>query len=526
LAESEHRDSAAADGAEPADAAAAEARKAGRGGLAIALAKLYFMVTGLVQQIALGNILIGGGYGALSTAMGIASITYNPLVQTGIQGVSRPLAPASAEQRPFVIRTALRVHYALGLSVAAVFVLAAPIFARATNAPYLTGTFRLFGGVLLAYALYGPLIGILNGRRQFVGQAGLDVLAATLRTGLMVGGAWWFARTRGAGDEGAAVGFGVSSAIMFVVAAFVTGFGKAGRAALTTGEHLRFIGPLLLGQFILNLLFQADLQLLGAFARESAMASGQAAETADSLVGAYRASQLFAFLPYQLLIAISFVLFPLLASATGERDSTAVRDYVQSGVRLALILAGLAVSIASGLAPQLLRLVFPSQPFAELGGDAMRVLAFGLGAFAIFGILTTVLNSLGRERSATVLTSAAFGAIAVLCLLLVRGQPFGPHLLMRTAMATALAHVIATIGASVLVKRTAGGVVAPLSVIRVLIALAICVFAARQLPQAGKLVTIAESGGVAVLYVALLVSTRELTRADLARAGRILWRRR
>jgi stage V sporulation protein B len=510
----------------PAQAAAGEsARQAGRGGIAIALAKLYFMVTGLAQQIALGNILVGGGYGALSTVMGIASITYNPLVQTGIQGVSRPVAPAASSEQPQVIRTALRVHYALGVAVALAFVLAAPLVARATNAPYLTNTFRLFGGVLLAYALYGPLVGVLNGRQKFVWQAGLDMLAATLRTTFMVGGAWWLARSRNMGGEGAAIGFGVSAAAMFVVAAAITGFGRSGPSSLETRAHLRFIGPLLLGQFILNLLFQADLQLLGAFARDAAQAAGAPAAAADELVGAYRASQLFAFLPYQLLIAVSFVLFPLLARARQEGDAAGVRQYVEGGVRIAVVLAGLAVSIGSGLAPQLLRLVFPRQPFDVVGGDAMRLLTVGLGWFAIFGILTTVLNSLGRERWATVLTAAAFGAIALLCVVFVRGQPFGNELLMRTALATTGAHVLATLGAAVLVRRVAGGVVPGLTVLRVLGAVAISILVARQLPDAGKLATLAYSAFVAVVYLGLLAVSRELGAADLVRV-RALGRRR
>ena len=266
---------------EPAAVAGQEAQKAGRGGIAIAGAKLYFMVTGLVQQIALGNILVGGGYGALSTVMGIASITYNPLVQTGIQGVSRPVAPTPLEERPAVMRTALKVHFGIGLLVAVLFVLAAPILADATNAPYLTNTFRLFGGVLLAYAFYGPLVGILNGQQRFTWQAGLDVVAATLRTGFMVGGAWWLARTRDAGDQGAAIGFGASAATMFLIAAVITGFGRAGATSFTAKKHLGFIAPLVLGQFILNLLFQADLQLLGRFARDAAVAAGLGAQAAD-----------------------------------------------------------------------------------------------------------------------------------------------------------------------------------------------------------------------------------------------------
>jgi stage V sporulation protein B len=482
------------------------------------------MVTGLVQQVALGNILGPAGYGALNTAMGIASISYNPLIQTGIQGVSRPVAPVDPVQRPGVIRAVLRVHFALGVSMAVLFFFAAPLIGYLTNAPYLVPAFRLFSGVLLAYALYGPLIGVLNGQQRFLHQAGLDVMAATLRTIAMVGAAWWFMRTYQEGVAGAAIGFGVSASLMFLIAVSLTGLGRRGMGP-SAAEHLRFIGPLLLGQFILNLLFQADLQLLGRFAREAALVAGTSVERADELVGAYRAAQLFGFLPYQLLIAISFVLFPLLAKAARERDVVAVAEYVRTGVRLALILAGLAVSVSAALPRQLLKLVFPSQPFAEIGGDAMRILVLALAAFAIFGVLVTVLNSLGEERPAMALTALAFAAIAGLCWIFVRGEPFNQALLTRTALAAAGGHSLAVVTAAVLVKRRARAVVRWRTLLRVFCAMAVAIAVGLQLPERGKVMTLLFSALIVTIYLVVLAVLQELGRADLKLVARVVGRR-
>ena len=185
-------------------------------------------------------------------------------------------------------------------------------------------------------------------------------------------------------------------------------------------EHLRFVAPLFFGQVALNMLFQSDLQLLGLFAAEAAVASGRAAAEADTLAGAYRNAQLFCFLPYQLLLSVTFVLFPLLATARRDGDEEAVGRYVRTGVRLALILAGAMVSVTAGLSDELLRLVFGADS-AALGGPAMPIMAVGLGAFAIFGILATVLTSLKRERASAVLTTAALLLVVGLCFGLVRG---------------------------------------------------------------------------------------------------------
>ena len=75
-------------------------RKAGRGGLALAAGKIYFIFLGLIQQIVLQRVLGLDGYGGLSTVLSLASITYNPIVSSSIQGVSRAVAQSPDEERP------------------------------------------------------------------------------------------------------------------------------------------------------------------------------------------------------------------------------------------------------------------------------------------------------------------------------------------------------------------------------------------------------------------------------------------
>src|SRR5258706_12313288 len=71
-------------------------RSTGRGGLAVAGAKIYFILLGLVQQIALPRVLGLDGYGALSRVLSVASIAYNPIPTMSIHGASRAVAPAPA----------------------------------------------------------------------------------------------------------------------------------------------------------------------------------------------------------------------------------------------------------------------------------------------------------------------------------------------------------------------------------------------------------------------------------------------
>ncbi|HTQ07794.1 MAG TPA: hypothetical protein VMI54_28260, partial [Polyangiaceae bacterium] len=92
----------------PAESKAPDAsREAGRSGLALASAKIYFIVAGTVHQLALPRLLGLDGYGALASALSLASIVYNPIIATGIQGVSRAVATAEPAERPAVLRQSL-----------------------------------------------------------------------------------------------------------------------------------------------------------------------------------------------------------------------------------------------------------------------------------------------------------------------------------------------------------------------------------------------------------------------------------
>lgn len=490
------------------------ARSAGRGGLAIAGAKIYFILTGLIQQIVLNRVLGLQLYGTLGRAQGIGSIVYNPVVTASIQGVSRAVAQAPDAERLVAARRALTTHALAIVPLAAAFLFAAPFISTQLHAPQLVWPLRILTGVLLVYGLYAPLVGVLNGRRQFARQAGLDAIFATMRTLLLIGGAWWFV-SRGLGVEAALGGFVLAALLILLAALGWAGVGRSGPGGPTAREHLRFIGPLFAGQFALNLLMQSDLQLLGWFAAESAESLGLGAEKADTLAGAYRNAQLFCFLPYQLLLAITFVLFPMLAQAHRDGDRQAVAGYVQTGVRLALVLAGLMVSVTAGLPGPLLRLVFGAES-AALGTDGMRILALGLGSFAIFGILTTVLTSLKREVAGAVLTIAALALVAALCTVLVRGKPYGAAMLVSTATSTSIGLLVATLLAALLVWRTAGAVAPVRTLLRVLLALGASLGLSFVLPAPGKLMTLAYAALLPLVYLTLLVVTGELDRVDLA----------
>lgn len=501
------------------------ARAAGRGGLALAAAKISFIVFGFLQQLVLPRLLSVAGYGEVALVLSAVSVVNNVVVAMAIQGVSRAVSTAAPRDVAQVFRRVLVVHVAVAVALAGGFALAAGDIASLASAPRLAPYLRVAALVVLLYGVYAPLVGALNGRRRFFDQAGLDVAYAVVRLVAMVGFAALFLHRGQSGVLGAVVGFVLAAAVIVPVALSRAGWGVPGGAQPALSAYLAFLLPLLLGQSCLNLLMQTDLLLLSRYVGEAAGPSDAGVQLANTLRGVYRGAQLFAFLPYQLLMSITFVLFPMLARASAEGDREAVRRYTQTGVRVALLLTGLMCGAIAGVAPHVLRLVFP-EAIWQGGGGALRVLSLGMGAFTVLGVCSAALTSLGRAVASWLLTAMGVVLIASGCAVLVPRAQLGPAMLEAAATAVALALTVTAALAAVVLSRVAGGFVAARTLLRTLAALAAALVVGTRLPWLGKPAVLAEVALVAVVYVAVLVGLRELGPADLARVKQVLGRSR
>jgi stage V sporulation protein B len=503
-----------------------KARTAGRGGIAVLGAKVFFLVVGFVQQPLLRLAVGLGDFGGLAQALVVANTVNNVVVSSGTQGVSRAVAGAPGHE-PEALRAALRVHVPIAFAVAAAMAVAAPIYARFENAGDVVPPLLVLAMVALLYGLYAPLIGYLNGTRRFGRQAALDVTFATLRTVGLIGVGYTFARRGLSGVLGTTVGWVAAAACIVPLAARSTGLGAPvprGRplpaGVPTSRAYLAMLLPIAGAQLCTNALLQIDIALLGRFLSQSGQqVVGLDAEAQRNAVKAwvaiYKECQTFAFLPYQLLFSVTLILFPMLARARAEGDETAVRAYVARGARLSAIFAGLLVCVIVAMPESMLSFAY-GRADAARGADALRTMVLAQGTFTMLGIATTVLTSLGRERAAAVITLGAVVAVGASCALLVPGAPFGHAQLVRSAEATAGALVVSLGVAATLVRSHAGAFVPATTAARVSVAVAACAALGFVMPCFGRLVTPAVALLVAGLYVGLLIATGEVGRADVA----------
>lgn len=503
------------------------ARQAGRGGLGILAAKVFFIASGLVQQALLSRVIRLDGYGALARVQPFTNILNNVTVSASIQGVSRAVSSAGSENHG-ALRAALRAHVPIALFLGGAAALSAPWLAAWQGTASIETPLVIMALVLTVYGVYAPLVGGLNGRRKFLHQAALDITAATLRTIGLVGAGYLFVKRGHDGTLGTTVGAAIAATCVVPFALVFTKVLRApsasDRSSIDTRAYVRGLLPLAFIQLGTNLLMQVDILTLGHFLSDAAKVSHSApsAEIASNeWVGVYRGCQLFAFLPYQLLISLTQVLFPMVAKARAEGDREAVRKLVERGARIGVVAAGAMVSIIVALPGPVLSLLYPVE-LAERGAATLRVLGAGHGLFALMGIAMTVLASLGRERVGAYVSLGGATIATTLMYLWLGKTEFGERQLLVTAGCVAATLVVAFGISAFLVRREAGAFIPWTTAARVLFAAgAVCAVAHLMGTQVGsgllaRGLVLAKAVALVVVYVGSLIVTRELGPDDVA----------
>jgi stage V sporulation protein B len=250
------------------------------------------------------------------------------------------------------------------------------------------------------------------------------------------------------------------------------------------------------------------------WARATAGYARHSSELADVQVGYYAAVQNLGRLSYQAIIAATFVVFPLVSRSTFTDDKDTTRRYIEVTVRYSLIFAA-AIAVAMVANPVNVLGIVYAQDYAVAGGLALALLALGNIAFSVFAIAGTILNGAGFTRPATItagitLLIAAVGNFIAIPLAMDSGR-----VLEVAAGVTGGSMLIGAILTGIVLKRRLGAFLPVLSVARIVLAIAVGLAVGRVLPFHGKLMSLVEAAIVAVVFLVVLVVTRELGTRDL-----------
>ncbi|HEY4185896.1 MAG TPA: oligosaccharide flippase family protein [Polyangia bacterium] len=484
--------------------------EAGRGALFIGAAKVFFMLSGFVQQVILARLISVASYGAFGAVNSTISIVNNTVVQFTVQGVSKFTAEDD-RHADSVKRTALRMMAVVGVVLCAAFFLGAPLFARFENAPSYVPYYRIASLIPMLYAVYAVFVGSVNGQRQFHKQAGFDMTFSTAKTILLLGLAFV------AGVKGAFAGFALAAVFIVIVAARVVGLPRGDTdTRFPIKRFVTFMSTIFGYNLFLNAELLYDQPLLHHFA------GLVDAEQGKIIAGHYAALRTLALLPYQALLVVTFVIFPLISRATFAEDREATRAYVTQTLRYALLLAT-AMGVALGARPAaLIAILFPPA-YAE-GAGALPILVVGECCLALLSVSCAILNAAGRATAALTLMGMTVAIGIGTAFVLVPGSTLGPAMLQAAAIAASTGMVVGFLASVAYVKVQLGGNAPLASVIRIAAAAAAAVAVGHFIPVRGKILGLAVTVLVAVVYVVALIALGEFGPADRAKVRRVLRR--
>jgi O-antigen/teichoic acid export membrane protein len=487
--------------------------EAGRGALFIGFAKAFFMVSAFLQKVLLDRFVGSAAFGAFSVVNAAVSLVNNATVQGTIQSVSKFTAEDDA-QADAVKRAGLRLQLIVGSVMGLGFFLAAPVIARAYHHPEFTRWFRMVALIPFVYSLYSVFVGSANGLRRFRVQAGFDVGFSTAKTILLLGGAVIF------GLAGAFAGFVAAALIILVVSAAVMALPRRDSGSFPMKRLVTYMVGIVVYTLLINAALNGDILLL----RRFAPMAGASPELANSLTANYESIRNFALLPYQALLVITFVIFPLVSRSTFEQDREATAAYIRQTLRYALILAGLMASVLAGRADGLMRTFY--RPEYAAGATALQILVAGIVCLALLGVTGSIINASGRTRVAATLMAVTVLVGAGCAFAVVPAQLPGPAMLNAAAAATALG-MASGLAAALLYLRREFKAGPPLpSVLRVATSAGVALLFARFFPGQGKIVTLLVLALTAVVFLGVLIALREFGPQDRAKLGKILGRRR
>ncbi len=493
--------------------------RAGRGFVWLTAAKLHFMLAGWAIYAYLPHKLSQVQYGELMIVIGLVSILNNVMVSSAVQGTSR-FSAARPHALGAALRSGLLIFFLVGGATTAALLLGADHLARAEADPGLAPLYRAAAPIALAYALYAVCVGSLNGRRRFGAQAGFDASYATLRMASMILGA-----TLTATAWGALAGY-TAGAILICGAGLLL-VGRRGlvdrkREPGLTRAMLVFVAPLALHQLGVNLLLRSDLLMIKSLGGKVAAKGASVADTASVLAAHYSAAQMFAFLPYQALIALSMVVFPMVANAAAARRPDHMRTTATGALRFALLLGAGLASVLAALPAGVIDVVYPRAYRA--GGASLGPLAWGVLGLSLVTLSCAMLNAAGKTLRVVLITFVTWAAQVTGVLLALTRATTAAQVLSWCALASAVALLSGGAVAAAVVWRTFGARPSGPTLLRVGLAAGLATALGSLLPDRTPASTVGSCFVIVGLYGLALVLSGELSQKDLAAIRKLLAR--
>lgn len=460
----------------------------GRGTLYLTISSLFFIASGYVIHVWLGNYLGPEDYGVYGVVIQVMT-ALNMIHYVGVpQAVSKYIAQgdSSADE---ILRSGLVLQVGSTLVIAVVFFLVAQPLALLLNDVTLTPYIRASSLVLVPYsAMTLYMTGYYNGLHYFKRQASMNIVYSIIKTVTVIGLVYVLR------VYGAIIGFIISPLVAML-------FGL--HRPRTAGSHfpyrplVRFSLPLILFSVLSTLQLSVDLFFVKALLAN------------DASAGYYTANQNIARIPYFAFTGVSYVLLPSISSSVSRDHVEKTRVLISRSMRYVLLLLVPGTLLMSATSGQLLQVLYPREYLA--GAGSLSILIVGLSFVTLFVMLINILTGAGRPGTSMLLAAGGLLVTSISCYLLVPAMGLN-----GAALATTLGGLLAMTVAGLLVYRRFHGLVSPLSALRILAASLVLYPLARLITLPTLLLPVLYVALFA-LYVLLLTLFGEVRREEWSR---------
>ncbi len=407
-------------------------KKAGRGFLIITAAKVWFLLTSAVIQLGLPIFFDSaekfGVFKIVTESVG----WINMVMITGTLHAVSKLVSEQPERARAVVNMAVKMQLMLGVPVAALYLLASPwVASNVFNDTSLSTLMQLSALIIFFYAFYAIFVGYFNGLKQFTRQATLDFTFSTVKLIAIVG-----LVLLGFGVFGAVAGFVAAAGFICLLAAVwvisrmrkrtdQTEPADKEEAKKAFRRLLSYLVLIMLYTLALNGLMRIDLLVLKAVASDlpAHLQNAQGMEElfvmmSNKFAGFYGAVLNIARIPYQGVIAVTFVIFPLISESTFQEDQEQTRQYIRETLRYCLLLIGVVALLLAINADSIVGGLYAAEYLHA--SVPLAILSVAIIFFALFYVTTTMIIGSGHPKVAVVIMAISMVMSAVLNYLFVR----------------------------------------------------------------------------------------------------------
>ncbi|MBN2066946.1 MAG: oligosaccharide flippase family protein [Candidatus Diapherotrites archaeon] len=365
--------------------------------MALLLAQVIFGLSSYAVNFFLARSLGPVDYGSYGIVISMLMLL-NIIFLSGLHAAVSRFVSAAPENAEAIKKAALKLGLLLGIGIAFLYFLSAPLIALLLNDLSLTPLIQLSALAIPGFALYPVFIGFFNGLRKYRKQALVSVSYSIAKAVLVI------------------------SLVLFGFSLFgaIAGFALAAFAALFFGLASSF--PKRSESFSSIALFKFALpvtvsRVLFEFSASAGLFSVKSLLLASELPGFYNAAFQLSRLPLFFSYAFVSALFPIISGSFSNEPREKTRRKLLSALKYFLAAILLIAFLLYIFSEQVIVFFFSSSYLPAV--LPLSILALSGIFTALFFFLTAVLFAIGKPSRAMLLSLAVFIASIALNLALV-----------------------------------------------------------------------------------------------------------